>query len=116
MENEYEFTEKQNVSFTKLAINLKLVSIALIMVGLATILETVIAGFDMLNFLGGMTWIIMGIVFYLPIDNFQNITRNKGNDIKELMKGLSELDKGWIFVLIVLSINKFIQLLRVASN
>ena len=110
--DEYEFTGSQDIVFRKVAFNLRLVSIALIIIGVTTILLALIPTFNFLALLDGLTWLVMGIVFFLPIDSFLMITTSEGKDIKVLMSGLNELDKGWIIVIIVLSINKIVEFIN----
>lgn len=110
---EYEFDDEQNKIFRKFVRNLRLISIVLILAGIVTLIDVSINTPNILLIFNGITWILMGILFYLPIRNFLRITTTEGFDIKELISALSILDKGWIIVLIALTINKIAQLIYI---
>ncbi|MHA2253112.1 MAG: hypothetical protein ACXAD7_22305 [Candidatus Kariarchaeaceae archaeon] len=44
-------------------------------------------------------FIIMGVVFFLPSDNFRRISATEGRDITELMTGFRELNFGFLFII-----------------
>jgi hypothetical protein len=106
---EYEFTENENKNFSKLAFNLRLVAVALVIIGITSTILGLIPEFNILLLISGLTYLLMGIVFYLPIDNFLKITTNEGSDIKELIQGLTELNKGWVLVIGILVLNRIVQ-------
>jgi hypothetical protein len=108
---EYEFEEEHNQVFIELANAMRLVAIALIFVGIATMVIGIMDTFDILDILDGITWILMGVIFYLPINNFLKITKEEGSDIRELITAFTLLDKGWLLLLFALIVNKLIQFL-----
>ena len=60
-----------------------------------------------------LTQIIIGAVFFLPANNFRNVAKTQGNDVNELMIGISKFLKSvnvMVYALIFGTILLFIML------
>ena len=118
MSTEYEFNKEENVTIGKFAAAMTLFSIVLVLAGIATILQGV-SPIDWNIIIEGITWFVIGLSFYFPIDNLRNILNTEGHDIKELMRSFSDLKRGWITALLFLIINRifgFIAMLNALSG
>ena len=107
MSSEYEFTDEENQSFKSLYTAMILVS------GVFTIFSIILflSSFqksDNLMFSRAITFILFGVILFFPTDNFNKIITTRGNDIDELMTGTKELANGFMFMNIVLFINRLI--------
>ena len=99
----YEFNEEENKDILKLSMYMKITAIlAIVFGGLALVFS--IISFDLVASLYFGFFIIAGISFYLPTDNFRRIAKTEGNDIEELIQGFKELYNFWNFVVVVLII------------
>ena len=103
---EHEFSAEDNTVFKSLSRNLILVGILISVGGIATIVQSLLGEFRVLVLIHGITYIVMGVVFILPADNFRRIAAVEGSDIKELMTGFGELDKGWLVAIVVAAISR----------
>jgi len=103
---EYEFGEDEAEVILTMVQRMKALSILLLIVGLVAFLPQFMNGFSLGQFLGGILWIVMGIFFFLPLDNFKRIVNSKDRDIRELVQGFRELDRGWTFVLVILLLHR----------
>jgi len=103
---EYEFGEDENEVILTMVQRMKALSILLLIAGLVTFLPLFLSGFSFGQLLGGILWMLMGIFFFLPLDNFKRIANSKDRDIRELIQGFRELDRGWTFVLVVLLLHR----------
>ena len=48
--------------------------------------------------------LFMGIFFYRPSDNFENVDKTKGDDVGELMTGIRELSFGFLMLVTFIAI------------
>lgn len=99
----YEFTKEENAEIMKLATYMKITSILVVVFGILALVFSLIV-VDLVSALYFGFFIIAGISFYLPTDNFRNIAKTEGNDIEELIKGFKELFNFWNLVIIILAI------------
>lgn len=102
----YEFNKEEEKVFTDLSKWMLILSIMVILAGIATIVQYFVGDGGWFLLIAGITWILLGISLYFPIDNFKRITTTEGSDIKELMTGFKELDKGWLAANIVTALNR----------
>lgn len=107
---EYEFTITENQSITKFTNGMYLLAYLFFATGFLT-LARAFPDFPVWISVSGVVWLALGIIFYLPTDNFRNVVGQEGNDIRELMTGFYELKLGWNLVVILLLIQTFIGLL-----
>ena len=96
----YEFTEVQNSEIMKLAKYMTITSILTIIFGGLAIAFSIIS-VDIISMVYFAFFIIAGISFYLPIDNFKRIATTEGSDIEELIQGFKELSKFWNVVVVL---------------
>ena len=106
----YEFSDADASIIKKVALRAKTQAILLALIGIANILNiiinweadnTTIMVFIMIQ---GLLFIGMGIFFYRPSDNFENIDKTKGNDVGELMTGIKELSFGFLMLIIFIAL------------
>ncbi len=106
---EYEFSKAENKVFASLSTWMIILAIVIIIGGIATIASFALDFISipmftfalMLTLVSGIMYIIMGLTFYFPTDNFKRIVTTKGKDITELMTAFREVDRGWLIVNIV---------------
>lgn len=111
----YEFTEEQNQTIDLLSKRMVLVSVLFLFIGIMSVIQAIIIGGGVYFVIYGITMIIFGVSFYLPTDNFKNIVKTEGRDIKELMDAFREINTSWtIIILIILfsRLNIIYQLIR----
>lgn len=96
----YEFNEDENSEILKLAKYMKITSFLTIIFGSLAIVFSIIS-FDLIAILYFGFFIIAGISFYFPTDNFKRIATTEGSDIEELIIGFKELSKFWTVVVIL---------------
>ena len=106
MGREYEFSKEENKVFASLSTWMIILAIVIIIGGIATIVSFILdlpafTFAQILTLTSGIMYIIMGLTFYFPTDNFKRIVTTKGKDITELMTAFKELDRGWLIVNIV---------------
>ena len=107
MSKEYEFTQEENDRINKFISALRIFAIVLTISGVLTLVDGFASSPSSLTtIVSGISWIAMGISFYLPIDNFQRIVQSEGNDIKELLVGFKEFKTAWLIVIIILVVNR----------
>ena len=110
MEN--EITEQEIKSIKSFYTSVILVS------GIFTIFSIILflASFqksDSLMFSRAITFLIFGVVFFFPTDNFHNFITTIGNDIDEVMTGTKELGNGLTIMNIVLVLKRLLILASV---
>jgi uncharacterized membrane protein len=109
----YEFTDEQNKIFNNLSLYSGLIGIVIILIGIIGIINFFTADRVVTFLFIQFVTILIGITFFLPINNFRNITKTKGRDIEELIFGIKKLTSGWIIIIILLAIDRiylFVQL------
>lgn len=89
--NEYEFTEEENVVVGDLANKMKFVGIFEIILGVIQILGGIFG--DKSGLVGGVVSIVVGIWTMNASKFFQKIVDTTGNDITNLMNAIRELLK-----------------------
>jgi hypothetical protein len=97
----YEFTEEENTEIMKLAKYMKITAILVIVFGALALVFSVLSA-DLIGSIYFVFFIIAGISFYMPTDNFRRIAKTEGSDIEELIKGFKELTNFWNVVIIIL--------------
>ncbi len=99
--NEYEFTEEENKIFERLLKHMLITTIVLVLAGITTITVGVSDNFYYYELIAGIATGAIGVSLYFPTDNFKNVINTTGHDIKELLTGFSDLNKGWLIVNII---------------
>ena len=99
----YEFNEEENRKILKLAMYMEITSIIVVIFGVLALIFSLI-NVDISSSLYFGFFIIAGISFYLPTDNFRKIAKTEGNDIKELIQGFKELFNFWNVVIVILAV------------
>jgi hypothetical protein len=92
--SEYEFTAEQNNSID--GFSQKLLHICILLIGIgATLLvfaHRVATDIDLWHMtFGAMAFMVLGFVYFRPLDNFKRITTTKGHDVFELMIAMDDL-------------------------
>ncbi|MHA2251726.1 MAG: hypothetical protein ACXAD7_15285 [Candidatus Kariarchaeaceae archaeon] len=108
--NNYEFSKEEEEVFTDLIKWMLILSVLLVFAGTATIIQFIEGDTGFYVLISGITWAILGFTLYFPIDNFKRITTTEGSDIKELMVGFKELNKGWFAANIITGLNRLMLL------
>ena len=104
----YEFSSEENIVILTLAKRMRSVSLLLGLTGLIAIgnaissLLTGGAATGIGGLIAGAFAILQAIIFFRPTDNLKNIVSNEGEDIAELMQGISELAAGLKIMVILL--------------
>jgi hypothetical protein len=109
---EYEFTAEQNQSIDELRQKLFHVSLMLAVAG-ALLVVTIHLAVDTTSGLWSgvipaVGFVLLGFVYYLPVDNLKRVTTMKGHDILEMMIGMDDLriaftTARFLFVLLILT-------------
>ena len=60
--------------------------------------------------------LVLGIVWLQPINEFKAIVATEGEDITLLMKGLTELQKGFLWIAILTAVDLVFLMIRVGSQ
>jgi len=97
---EYEFTEPQNETFSRLSATLRRFAIifgaygvALIMLGIVTYLTGAYGGNAKAGIIvGGVVCVAIAFLFFNPTESFYRITTSKGMDISNLVAALKDLN------------------------
>ena len=91
---EYEFTTEQNEAIDSLREKILHVSVLMFVMGILLELQghlffegTTLAYLS----IGGAIYIVLGFVFFRPIDNLRRITTMEGEDIFQLMVAMDDL-------------------------
>ncbi|MEM7116286.1 MAG: hypothetical protein AAF614_27880 [Chloroflexota bacterium] len=94
----YEFSAEENQVISDLARWMIVIGVFTVASGVLFIITAVGQLFatsfslgSILETLRAIVTILFGLAFYLPTDNLRKIVKTEGNDISELMIGLSEL-------------------------
>lgn len=91
---EYEFTAEQNQSIDKLRTKLSTISIMLILAG-ALLLFFAHSGETLRAIwyagIPAIAFIILGFVYYRPVDNLKRVTSTDGHDILIMMIAMNDL-------------------------
>lgn len=106
--SEYELNQAESKIMEKVALRGRIQAGLLTIVGLVGL----IAAFTMigkgstlgivLGLLYSVLFIVMGVVFLRPTDNFLKVARTTGSDLSEIMQGLRELSQGFKIMCILL--------------
>jgi len=110
--SEYEFSEEENVVIGKLNKHMLLASIMLALSGLIAFILG-LTDSSLFDVYSGITVFCIGLSLYFPIDNFKRIVTTTSQDIKELLTGFSELDRGWLLVNIITAIYMLMKVIRI---
>ena len=110
--SQYEFTSEQNKVISNVALRCQVNAVFLAIWGLSSLIKTSMSWgesallLSIVSIISGMVFVIMGVVFYRPSDNFRRVTTTEGNDITEVMTGLNELRGGFklVSILIIVSL------------
>jgi hypothetical protein len=98
---EYEFTEQQNETFSKLSATVKRFAlvfgafgVALIMLGIVTFLTGAYEGGNARAgiIVAGLVCVVVAFLFFNPTESFYQITTTKGMDISNLVAALKDLN------------------------
>ena len=92
--SEYEFTAEQNACIDQF--RQKLFHISIFMMGIGSMMlviaHRVVTGVGLWHMtFGAMAFILLGFVYFRPIDNFKRITTTEGHDVFELMIAMDDL-------------------------
>jgi hypothetical protein len=115
---EHEFTEEENKVFNGLIRNMILLAVMIIVGGIGSLSQVRGAENPALMIAEGITYFIMAIVFFLPLNNFRRIVTTEGKDITELMSGFEKIRKAWVLlnivtaIIVVLRISMLIDVIR----
>jgi len=106
--SEYELNKEESNLMEKIAMRGRIQAVLLTIVGLIGL----VGAFTMvgksssfaiiLGLLYSVIFIVMGIVFLRPTDNFLKVARTTGSDMSEIMKGLRELSRGFMILCLLL--------------
>lgn len=91
---EYEFTTKENQSVARLHQKLLWISVGLFLLGAMLSIGAFFRPRPELmwaQLLAGVPFIMLGFVFWRPLDNLKRITTRTGTDITELMTAVSDM-------------------------
>ncbi len=111
--SEYEFSQEDNNIFAGLSRWMTIMAVLIGVGGIATLVQYMAGDRRWTVLVHGIMYLVLAIVFYLPVDNFKKIVSSEGKDITELMTSFKEMDKGWLvaniisFVLVILAIMSF---------
>ena len=109
---EYEFTAEQNQSIDELRQKLFHVSLMLAVAGALLVVAIHLTADTTRGIWGGVIpavgFVLLGFVYYLPVDNLKRVTTTKGHDILEMMIGMDDLRIAFtaarfLFVLLILT-------------
>ena len=101
-EQEYEFTESQEATFSELLKWLNLFSVlfmlaGVLIVGVAFMMFSGSDGTMALPGFGiGIAMLAIGFLFRRPMDNLQNIINTEGRDIAELMIAIKDFSQAFL--------------------
>ena len=119
----YEFNEQENAQITAMVKQMRRFCYLVGVIALVVILNQLVAMMrgeaELSTYVGivvGIVQLVIAIVLYRPVDNFENIVNTSGNDIGELMTGLGELRSGFGLVAGLLAINLLLIIIQVASR
>lgn len=118
----YEFSREENSVILSLAKRMRAVSLLLGLTGLIAIgnaIPGLLAGGTPASFGGliaGAFAFVQSIVFFRPTDNLKNIVSTEGEDIAELMQGISELASGLRVIVILLAGIALVTIATVAMS
>ncbi len=104
--SEYEFGPEEETVIARMASRMKVLAILLMFAGLVALSPILISGYSNGLLIGGLLWLLMGVFFFLPVDNFKRITTSRNHDISELIQGFRELNKGWTVILVLLLLHR----------
>jgi disulfide bond formation protein DsbB len=91
---DYEFSARENQRVMRLHQRLLIVSLGLFVLGALLAVGAFSRPRDELlwvQLLGGICFMVLGFVFWRPLDNLKRITTKTGTDISELMTAVSDL-------------------------
>ena len=91
---EYEFTSRENQRVMRLHQKLLGISVGLFALGALLSIGAFFrprAELMWVQLLAGFPFILLGIVFWRPLDNLKRITTKTGTDITELMTAVSDM-------------------------
>ena len=106
----YEFNDTDARIIKTVALRCKTQAILLALIGVANILNIIVnweadkITIMILIMIQGLLFIGMGIFFYRPADNFENVDKTKGDDVGELMTGIRELSFGFLMLVTFIAI------------
>ncbi len=117
--SQYEFTSEQNKVISNVALRCKVNAVFLALWGLSSLLKTGLSWGDrvpllsVVSIISGLVFVVMGVVFFRPSDNFQRVTTTEGNDITEVMTGLKELWGGFKLVSILIIVSLVLDVITI---
>ncbi|MCY3414466.1 MAG: hypothetical protein INQ03_22655 [Candidatus Heimdallarchaeota archaeon] len=98
--SEYEFTKIQDREIITFAHRLVLLTIAFIFSGMIILILGLIVSQKMTDIATGSFFLGLALIFYISIQYFLNIVTTEGNDVKELVKGISSMSRGIDLVIV----------------
>ena len=101
---EYEFSEAENTNFMKFLQTMLFLSIALLVVGLITLIQGIIPDTASGDIILGIIFITLSIAIFFPIKYFFDIIITEGNDITAFMKGFTKLSQAMTVLMITMGI------------
>ena len=108
----YEFKQQENTKIANMVKHLQRFCFLVAIGGLLALINParglMQGGGLMEQFAGivrGLILIVLAIVIYRPLDNFDKIVKTKGNDISELMVAVDELRVGFTIMVGLVAIN-----------
>ena len=116
--SQYEFSADQNKVIKSLSQRLILLSVLIILAGIALVFFEIqlitASGFTLqtLTFLfAALTSILTSIVLFRPSDNLKRIVNTEGNDVEELMTAFDEFRGGFKIILGMIVVSLVLNIL-----
>ena len=123
---QYEFSSSENHVIQALVVQMGRFAWTVIASGLFLLISTVLgilyleAAFtpfvNTVLVVDSIVILVLGIVWLQPINEFKAIVTTEGKDINLLMTGLAELQKGFLWIVILTAVDLVFLMIRVGSQ
>ncbi len=90
--SEYEFTQEENRIFLNFMLGLLILSFSLVVTGVVLLIEGLKTGFIFSDFALSIGLFLLAASFITPLVYFKNIITTSGDDINELITGISKMN------------------------
>ncbi len=101
---EYEFSDAENTNFMKFLQTMLFLSIALLVVGVMTLIQGMIPETSGGDIILGLIFVTLAIAIFYPIKYFFDIITTEGNDVTAFMKGFNYLSRAMTVLMVTMAI------------
>lgn len=119
---QYEFTAEENRHIDQLRTKVQHIAILFVVLGVLQLVQSFLVADPTgrwISLAGAVLLLVLGWLFFRPLDNFRRIVSTEGQDIREVVTAIKDLRTAYLgaeIILVILAAGIIVELMRLTTG